>query len=152
MNPNTITLAHIGGELVVLAGISFYFQRKISNLQDQVMHLTKDNQGLKSNVDDLNDAVQQLGQMVLQLQQAVFNKTLPPQQSQLPPLKRKSSRKQYNMAKKYPEYPQKTMIPQESESEMIGESEVERVVSAELTTLGKAEKDECSDGVCKLPQ
>jgi len=64
---NNITIAHIGGEIVVIAGIAFYFHKKTGNLQNEITELKKQNVELREAVEHLNESLNQLGAMVMQM-------------------------------------------------------------------------------------
>jgi len=64
---NNITLAHMGGEIVVIAGMAFYFHKKTGNLQTQVEELKKQNIELREAVEQLSESLNQLGAMFMQL-------------------------------------------------------------------------------------
>ena len=65
---NNITLAHIGGELVVISGVAFYFHKKTTALQAEVDSLKRDNEQLIAAVKDLQQGLQQLGGAIGELQ------------------------------------------------------------------------------------
>jgi len=65
---NNITLAHIGGELVLIGGVAFYFQKKTSMLQHEINTLKKDNELMIETIEDLQEGIQQLGSIVMKLQ------------------------------------------------------------------------------------
>lgn len=65
---NNITLAHIGGELVLVGGIAFYFHKKTSMLQQEIALLKKEMQANTETIEELQDAIQRLGAMVVALQ------------------------------------------------------------------------------------
>ena len=63
---NTVTVAHIGGELLVISGVAFYFHRKTSQLQAEVDVLKKENEDLINSVNELQEQMQQLANFVMQ--------------------------------------------------------------------------------------
>ncbi len=89
---NNITLAHIGGELVLIGGVAFYFHRKTNTLQDDLTALKKENKELADSVEELQGAIQQLGAMVMQLQQGVPRFQPQPQPQPKPKPKREHFR------------------------------------------------------------
>ena len=79
---NNITLAHIGGELVLIGGVAFYFHRKTNTLQEDVNTLKKENKELSDAVEDLQENLQRLGTMFMQLQQQLGGRRIPQPQPQ----------------------------------------------------------------------
>jgi len=57
---DTKLIAHVSGELIILAGISFYFHRRISAQDSRITQLEKDNEELVKAVDYLNAQFSQL--------------------------------------------------------------------------------------------
>lgn len=76
---NNVTLAHIGGDLVLIGGVAFYFHRKTNVLQEELSMLKKDNKELADAMEEIQDNMQQLGAMVMQLQQQMGRGRAPPQ-------------------------------------------------------------------------
>lgn len=63
---DNVTLAHMGGEVVVLAGMAFYFNKRISALEQELQNMNKN---MVATIDDMQYAINQLGAMVSKLQQ-----------------------------------------------------------------------------------
>ena len=68
-----ISLSHIGGELVLIGGIAFYFHRKTNNLQEQITALTEENKELCETIEELKNGLQQLATMIMQNTQQTFS-------------------------------------------------------------------------------
>lgn len=65
---NNVTLAHIGGDLVLIGGVAFYFHRKTSALQEEINVLKRENKEMSNAIIELQDSLQQLGSIVMQMQ------------------------------------------------------------------------------------
>lgn len=84
---NNITLAHIGGDLVLIGGVAFYFHRKTAALSEEILTLKKENKLLSDAIVELQENFQQLGDAFMQLQGA-GGPQQQPQRVQVPPQRR----------------------------------------------------------------
>ena len=72
---NNVTIAHIGGELILMAGISFYFHKKVTTLQHEVTKLHAEHNDLAELVEEMKDVIRQLNiNMQRMQQQNIFNR------------------------------------------------------------------------------
>jgi len=83
---NNITLAHIGGELVLIGGVAVFFHKKTATLQQKIDllssnfdTLTKSNEELVEAFVKLQNHVQHLTSSLMQLQQHISPTVEPPQ-------------------------------------------------------------------------
>lgn len=89
---NNVTLAHIGGDLVIIGGVAFYFHRKTNFLQEQISDLQKENKELHAVIADLQSNIQDIGTMIYQMQRpSTGPRHIPRQPSQRAMYKQQSS-------------------------------------------------------------
>ncbi len=72
--------------MVLIGGIAFYFHRKTNALQEDIEVLKKQYKELAQAFQELQENQQQLGSMVVQLQQVVGRRPAPPSPKQRPPV------------------------------------------------------------------
>src|SRR3990172_12761292 len=53
MESKTLTYSHIGGELLILGGMAFYFHKKTASLQEEINKLKADQDKLKGDLEFL---------------------------------------------------------------------------------------------------
>ena len=58
-------MAHVGGELIVFAGITVYFHKKTSALQAQIDALEQENKNLVEGLENVSMRLEQLGSYVM---------------------------------------------------------------------------------------
>jgi hypothetical protein len=169
---NNVTLAHIGTELVVIGGIAFYFHRKTNLLQTELEALKKENLSLVETLNDMQDNLQQLGNLVMRLQQQIQN---PFQHQQTNTRKKPSSNNvqlpPLSQTNKHPtvvsEPPKRTGLHRrrvrkhsdDSASETYDDTELDRELEVEYDKLNKERNKnkeeprivECDGDVCELP-
>lgn len=147
---NNVTLAHIGGELVVIGGIAFYFQRKTSALEQQILQLQQENRELVTAIDELGDQMQQLAAMVMQGRQQPRQAPTPvPRQGRT----RKDRRpppvsKVIDSAQRAPPTTQAFSDDNDSGNETLDDRELDRELEQDLQELEKSRK--CDGDVCEL--
>lgn len=61
---NNIMLAHMGGELLVVAGVSYYFHRRTSSLQQEIDTLKAQNADLIKAMESMGQDMQKLYYMI----------------------------------------------------------------------------------------
>ena len=165
---NNTTLAHVGAELVVIAGVSFYFHHKTKTLQTEINNLKKDNKELYEIIDELEKGMNQLGQMVMRLQQnqqgiqkrprpqeqTPFPQTpnpLPQQEPFQPPEQRSPPRREKKRPKK-----QKKRVEIESDyssgDETLDDKDLDKELQGELSKIHQERKPKmvCNDDTCNL--
>lgn len=157
---NNVTLAHIGGDLVLIGGVVFYFQKKTSKLAEEIETLKKDNKELNEMVDELTRGMQQLGTMFMQLQQQIKkSNTASPvvvqQPVQLTPLQTPLEPTPiFVKSKKAKQVKKSTVSMDSSESEeTIDDKELDKELTTEYSRLEDERKKktvECTEDKCKL--
>lgn len=175
-----ITLAHIGGEIVLIGGVAFYFHRKTVKMNEQIVALQKENAELKEAIQELNNSLQELGMIVMQMrgaQRASVHQPTPQQQSPIAPiimsmmsppmqqnkvtekaikkpaLPKKQSQQQQQTETFRAMPPRKTDGGDDSGDETLDEADLDKEIEKELVELSKERtvpKMECDDDVCKL--
>ena len=141
---NNVTLAHIGGEIVLIGGVAFYFHRKTKNLGEQIVTLQKENAELREAIQDLSEQIQQLGNMVMQMRHSHIQ-TKPTQVQQKPTVQVKQVPKKVSV-----QQPPLQTSKIETFSQ-IEEDDLDKEISEELEELQKGREQNCDeDGVCKL--
>ena len=146
---NNVTLAHVGGELVLIGGVAFYFHRKTALLQQELEALKKANAELCESVLELREGMQQLGSMVMQSQQQTPPPLRPAEAFTVPP------RRQPLQQRKRPKHRKPQPPPQEiptetddSDDETIDDRELDRELEGEYTRLTSERK--CEGDTCTL--
>jgi len=139
---NNTTIAHIGGELVVLSGISFLFYKKTNSLKKDLDLVTEKNKELTEVVNSLQEHIQRLSMAVMQLQESHFQQPKPMRVPQQPP-------KPVVVQPPKPSVIQKPKIEVESDSEDSGDetlddSVLDKELESELSKLN------CDGDTCKL--
>lgn len=147
---NNVTLAHIGGELVVIGGIAFYFQRKTSALEHQILQLQQENRELVTAIDELGDQMQQLAAMVMQGRQQ-------PRQAPAPVPRQGRTRKDrrpppvsqvIDSAQRAPPTTKAFSDDNDSGNETLDDRELDRELEQDLQELEESRK--CDGDVCEL--
>lgn len=67
-------MAHIGGELVIISGVVFYFNKRISETNEKLAELQEENEELRGIVAELQSQVNQLGKFCYMMQNGVSMK------------------------------------------------------------------------------
>ena len=160
-----ITLAHIGGEIVLIGGVAFYFHRKTVKMNEQITALQKENAELKEAIQDLNSSVQELGMLVMQMRNALGSRasaasvsaTTPPiiMSMGLPPFQQQGNKVTEKAIKK----PSIKLEPQSStttkatvrkvntggddsgDETSLDEADLDKEIEQELSQLSKERKD-----------
>lgn len=138
---DTKTLIHVGIETVVISGISFYFQRRISRLEGE-LQLVRD-QNAK-----LNEQFEYMAQILRQHEQYLRGHNLPQ------PVRRQTVTRPPAEANVQPK-PKKEEVIIEDEEEYPGEEELDELLSDELSSLKKEnpnyiEIEECNNDECEV--
>lgn len=166
-----ITLAHIGGELVIIGGVAFYFHRKTVKMTDRITALEQENAELKEAIQALNDSLQELGMIVMQMRGAKMQQAAASQQSPMAPIimsmmppihqnkvTEKAIKKPILKKPSLPVKPARKTVGDDSGDETLDEADLDKELEPELSQLNKERKDpsatiakvNCDDGVCKL--
>jgi hypothetical protein len=158
---DTKTMAHIGGELVVIAGISFYFYRKTSALQEEIDNLKKQNMELIKAIEEIDSNMQQLYLMVRGVQP-------PPPVPVAEPLRTppggikgaggsRSSPKPGPPKKSAPKRKDRKLDPADTGDETLDEEMMDEMLKEDYKQmkkpppkLGVSKVEECTDDVCTL--
>jgi len=152
---NNITLAHVGGELVIIGGVAFYFHRKTKSLETELEELKRQTNELKAVINDMQDTIQQLGSMVVRQSQTQSQTqtqrskekeylTVPPKVSQQSmarqPVSKPPRRKQV-----------KKNDSDDSGSETLDDADLDRELATEFKKLNQERsRIECNNDVCEL--
>lgn len=64
-------MAHIGGELILISGVAFYFNKRIAETNDKIAELMGENEDLRNTVNELEEKVNQIGRMIYMMQNGV---------------------------------------------------------------------------------
>ena len=147
---DTKTLIHVGVELVVIGGLTFWFQRKTSLLHEEI-------DDLRGKLSKLEDIINQQGKMLNQHEQFIqmIGRGMPPQMSGprhqgMPPQNMPTSRLEPEK-RSVPNQPRvhqpRVEQPQEDDSEEnISESELDSLLGDEINQLHKSRQDPKDDG------
>lgn len=146
---DTKLIAHVSGELIILAGVSFYFHKRISTQESRILQLEKDNEELVKAVEYLNA---QLSQLVRLMQGNKIHhkpKVIPPV-SEVEEIKRPEEKPKKPV--QIGEKPKIIELPKNDiDSELAEElKELENERMASETKFVAVEEKECEGGVCKL--
>ena len=160
---NNITLAHIGGELVLVGGLAFYFHRKNNMMMKEIAQLKQQNQQLHETIMELQENVQQIGGAMMQMQQmggqmSVMNQQMPQtkrhpmqtQQSQARrPIQQRVVQKHKTEIEKSKKKKKIMSDSDDSGDETYDDKELDKELSKEYTTLAK-EREKCDGERCEL--
>jgi chromosome segregation ATPase len=161
---NNITLAHIGSELVIIGGIAFYFHRKTNMLQTELENLKMENKNLTELVNDMQENLQQLGNVVMHLQQQLHNQSVPHRNRstkqtsvQLPPLEQVNKHPLVDNRKRNSGLHRRRPVKKHSDdsgSETLDDTELDKELESEYDKLQKERRvhavDDCEGDVCSL--
>ena len=155
---NNVTLAHIGGELVVIGGVAFYFHRKTTLLEQQVMQLQKENRELAAAIDNLGEQMEQLAEFVMQGAPPAPRPRQQPQQPQQTPVPRQGRPTRpkapppvvaVDTAQRMP--PRRRPAPSDDDdsgNETLDDRELDRELEKDLQELETSRS--CEGDVCEL--
>lgn len=160
---NNVTLAHIGGEMVIIGGLAFYCHKKNTELKNELHKLEEKNTELTEIVNKLQDHLQKLSYAFMQFQENSYQQQQPPPppQKSVPPPPQKSvsppPQKSVNLpprtSRSRPlknKTPAKiTSISDDSESgdDTIADTELDKELDTELSKLnGK----DCDGDTCPI--
>lgn len=144
---NNITLAHVGGELVLLGGIAFYFHRKTAALQDVLTKMQSEQEDLQETIEEMKEVIQQLNAAVMQLRHTQMPKAMP---VHVP-------KRDFTPVKKPKKKPPRRVEPiTDSEDSGLNNSELDRELADEYIQLQqdrnnvREDRDDCEGEVCEL--
>lgn len=152
---NNVTLAHIGGELVVIGGVAFYFHRKTTLLEQQIIQLQKENRELATAIDNLGEQMQQLADFVMQGAPPTHRPRSQPQQTPVPRQGRPTRPKApspavaIDNAQRIP--PRRRPVPSDDDdsgNETLDDRELDRELEKDLQELESSRS--CKGDVCEL--
>jgi uncharacterized membrane protein len=155
-----LNISHIGGELVLIGGVAFYFHRKTNTLQEQITALKEENHELSETMEELKNTIQQLASMVMQIppqSQPVY----PPRTNTAESTTRPSLRRRVSSLNRQPvqqaPLPQPRVVvvkkhrPRDSEDsgdDTYEDGELDAELGDELAKLNN--ERECTDEQCQL--
>lgn len=143
---DNITLAHVGGELVIIGGIVYYFHKKYTNIQDQVNYLKSENEELRALIEELQEGMQQLGAMVMKQTNSPPQRSTPttqPIQSTL--------RETMNVSHKTPK--RRRRIPKSDTEDSGNETYDDRDLDSELAgEFKELDTQRCQGDFCDLKE
>lgn len=137
---NTQTLIHVGTELVVLSGMTFWFQRKTSKLNSDI-------EDLKKRLEDCEKIISQQNQLIghhEQILSRMLGGAPSQQQRQQPPPSRKP-RKQRSTPKETKIQFKEPIIEDDVEDE--DEEDIDELLDQEM---GKTSRISCDGDTCEL--
>lgn len=146
------TLTHIGGELVVLAGVSFYFQKRCNKLEQQ-------NKELAEALNVLNQEFDSMYRAVKAIQDRLGNHSSHSTQHHSHNSQRPSSNSSNSSVSSVPKSNSKSLTPETKEPKETKESleddpellkELERIRNERKNLETETEDEECKDGVCLI--
>jgi erythromycin esterase-like protein len=158
-NMNNVTLAHIGGDLVLIGGLAFYFHKKNNAMMKEITLLKQQNQQLNETIMELQENIQQLGNAFMQFQQmngqmAFMDRQ--PKRNVVQPQTLSQQRRplqKHNQRRIIEEKPKKNkkMLSDSDDSgdETYDDKDLDKELSKEYTTLAK-ERDTCKGEQCEL--
>jgi len=152
------TLTHIGGELVVLAGVSFYFQKKCNKLEQQNKELAEALNVLNQEFEAMYRAVKAIQDRLGNHSSHVSHSHPPQHRSSVPSSSSNSSSSSSSSSSSVPSSNSKsfgsllteTKEPKESledDPELL--KELERIQN-ERKNLETESENDCKDGVCLI--
>lgn len=135
---NNQTLIHVGIELLVVASLAFWVNKKDSNLQAQINKLVEQNENFEKIMIEQRNLIMKHEQMLMQ----IFN---PNRQISPPQYQTQNTQTQIQ-----PQTENKTTVPevQPEEEPDIDLSEIDRIL--DLETNPKEIEIECVDDVCVI--
>jgi hypothetical protein len=150
-NMNKLQMAHIGGELVLISGVAFYFNKRITETNDKIAELMEENEELRTVVVDLQEKVNQLGRVCYMLQTGVNvqqeKKTIVRNEVHETPKRRTQevvkNRKNKNGMKQPVQYSSE----EDSGMETFDDRDLDAELEDEIKELNKSR---CVDGTCTL--
>ena len=69
---NNLQIAHIGGTLVLVGGVTFYFNKKVSALETEIEHLQQENKELKNELDTIYNDISDIRKALVYTQHHIF--------------------------------------------------------------------------------
>ena len=141
------TLTHIGGELIVMAGISFYFQKKCNKLEEQNKELVEAVNVLNQEFDSMYRAVK-----AIQDRMGTVNSTSSSHStsssSHSKPHHSQHSQHSHSVSR---EIPQVSTLKSEPEPEILEDDpdliqELDRIKAERTVEV----TEECKDGICLI--
>jgi predicted RNase H-like nuclease (RuvC/YqgF family) len=130
---DTQLISHVGGELVVIAGISIYFYKRTSSLEQRIQELEKDNEELIKAVEYMNLQIRQITKLLNPKDKNIPQPLFVPTQSK-------------------PEPKTEPKVEQEAESESDLDEELQEEISELEKNRELTDKVEgnCVNGMCSL--
>ena len=148
---DNMTLAHVGGELVLIGGVAFYFHRKTTLLTEQIEVLKQENKKLAEAIIELQENLNQLGMVIMNapIQQRSPLQT-PPQhklkmQAPLQPRQESMS----SQLKMHHQQGSRKLV-EKADSDTGDETLDDRILDQELEEIEKPQRKKCDKDICEL--
>ena len=151
---NKYQMAHIGGELVVISGVTFYFNKKITETNEKIAELQEENEELRSIVSELQSQVNQLGKFCYMLQNGVgmnepvsTNEGVKTVKNEVHETPRRKTKPTNSRKEKRPSKKVVSSSDEDSGMETFDDRDLDAELEDELQELNNTT---CSNGTCTL--
>jgi len=159
---NNTQLAHIGGELLLVGGISFFLNKKIEDLKEQLGDVQQEHNDMKEGMLQLQQENTQLKQVINELMNrtsSIMNHLQPtsntpdikPQPSVVTPVKKKKLRRKQSSNTTDVPIPSTRIEPVDDSSDSgdhtLDDGELDNLLEQEFNNMNTSH---CENGVCTL--